>query len=103
VRATVLRHPCLMRAPAEFGRLQAFGDKALHRPGVDEYVHRLRLLGALRVPLGNMDALDAELAGELAPTLAALRLVELGVRVVRDIEQRLLDEPGYHARIGAAG
>src|SRR5262245_12794017 len=69
VRATVLRHPCLMRAPAELGGLQAFGDKALHRPGVDEYVHRLRFLGSLRVTLGDMDALDAELAGELAPTL----------------------------------
>ena len=34
---------------------------------------------------------------------SALRLVELGVGVAGDVEQRLLDEPGHHAGIGAAG
>ena len=37
MRAAVLRHPLLMRAPAELGRLQAFRDEAFHRPGVDEH------------------------------------------------------------------
>ena len=98
----VLRHPLLMGAPAEFGRLHAFGQEALHRPGVDEHVHRLRLLGALGVALGDVDAFDAGLLGKLAPFLARLRLLELEADVLGDIEQRLLDEPGHHAGIGAA-
>src|SRR5882724_2313004 len=71
VGAAIIRHPRLMRAPAEFGRLHALGNKALHRPGVDEDVHRLRLLRALGVAFGDVDALDAELVGELAPALPA--------------------------------
>ena len=50
-----------------------------------------------------MDALDAELARQFAPAFPALRLVERRVGVARDVEQRLLDEPGHHAGIGAAG
>src|SRR5665213_1057099 len=92
-----------MGAPAEFGRLHTFGDKALYRPGVDEYVPRLRLLRALGVTLGDMDALDAQFVGELAPALPALRLVERRIGVAGDIKQRLLDEPRHHAGIGAAG
>ncbi len=92
-----------MGAPAELGRLHAFGDETLHRPGVDEHVHRLRLLGALGVALGDMDALDAELHGKLAPAFAALRLVDRRAGVAGDVDQRLLDEPGHHAGIGAAG
>ena len=39
---------------------------------------RLRLLGALGVALGDVDALDAELVRELAPSrLAALRLGDI--------------------------
>ncbi len=49
-----------------------------------------------------MDALDAGLLGEPAPFLARLRLLEFEPDVGRDIEHRLLDEPGHHARIGAA-
>jgi hypothetical protein len=33
----------------------------------------------LGVAFGDMDALDAELVGELAPAFPALRLVELGI------------------------
>src|SRR6201996_5233785 len=103
VGATVVRHPGFMGAPAELGRLHALGDEAFHRPGVDEYVDRLWLLRALGVSFGDVDALDAELGGELAPAFPALRLVERRVGVAGDVEQRLLDEPGYHAGIGAAG
>ena len=103
VGAAVVRHPLLVGAPAELGRLHAFGHEAFHRPGVDEHVHRLRLFGALGVAFGDVDALDAELVGELAPALAALRLVERRVGVAGDVEQRLLDEPRHHAGIGAAG
>ena len=91
-----------MCAPAELGRLHAFREKAFDRPGVDEDFDRLRLLGALGITLGDMDAFDAEPLGELAPILARLRLLDLQVEIARDVEERLLDEPGHHARIGAA-
>ena len=93
VGKAIVRHPGLVRPPAELGRLQAFGDKALDRPGVDEDVHRLRPPGALGITLGNMDALHPELHGEQAPALAALRVVDGRIGVARDVEQRLLDEP----------
>ena len=102
VLAAVRRHPFLVRAPAELGRLHALRQEALDRPGVDEDVHRLRALGALGVALGDVDALDADLLGEPAPVLAGLRLAELELEIARDVEQRLLDEPRHHARIGAA-
>ena len=98
----VRRHPLLVRAPAELGRLQALRHEALDRPGVDERLHRLRLLGALGVALGDVDALDAELPRKLAPLFAGHRLLELEPGVLRDVEQCLLDEPGHHAGIGAA-
>ena len=101
--AAVIRHPFFVRAPAELGRLQAFGNKTFHRPGVDEHVHWLRPLRALGVAFGDMDALDAELVGKLTPAFAALRLVDFRVGVAGDVEQRLLDEPGHHSGIGAAG
>ena len=54
------RHGLLVRAPAELGGLQALGDEALDRPGVDEDAARLGLAGALGVALGDVDALDAD-------------------------------------------
>ena len=91
-----------MRAPAELGRLHAFGEKALDRPGVDEDLDRLRLHGALGVALGDVDAFDADLLGEPAPFLARLRLFELELEIAGDIQKCLLDEPGHHPGIGAA-
>ena len=91
-----------MRAPAEFGRLHALGQEAFDRPGVDEDVARLRALGALGVALGDVHALDAEPLGEAAPFVARLRLGRLVAEVVGEIDERLLDEPGDHAGIGAA-
>ena len=92
-------------APAEFGRLQAFGDEAFDRPGVPEDVERLRMLGALGVAFGDVDALDADLLHQLGPAFAVMlvRLVELDVEIVGKVDQRLLDEPGNHARVCAAG
>src|SRR5665647_3879902 len=49
-----------------------------------------------------MDAFDADLLGEPAPFLTRLRFLELEANVAGDIEQRLLDEPGHQARLGAA-
>ena len=101
VLAAVRRHPFFVRAPAELGRLQAFRDEAFDRPGVDEDVHRLWLLGALGVALGDVDALDAGLLGQPRPFLARLRLLELEAEIGGDVQQRLLDEPRHHAGIGA--
>src|SRR5580692_10091251 len=98
----VLRQLLLVRAPAELGRLHPFGEEALDRPGIDEDLDRLRLLGTLGVALGDMDAFDAEALGKLAPVFARLRFLDLQVEIARDIEERLLDEPGHHAGISAA-
>src|SRR5579863_5729874 len=91
-----------MRAPAKLGRLHAFRQEAFDRPGVDEHFKRLRLPGALRIALGNMNAFETCLLGQPAPLLAGLGLLELEAEIARNIEQRLLDEPRHHARIGAA-
>ena len=102
VRMRVRRHPFFMGAPAEFGRLHAFRQEAFDRPGVDEHLGRLRLLGALRVALGDVDALDAGLPHQVGPFGLGLRLGDVELQVRRDIEQRLLGEEGDHAGIGAA-
>ncbi len=102
VEAGVRRRPCLVRAPPELGRLHAFGHKSFDRPGVDEDVARLRVFGALRVALGNMNALDAEPLGERRPLFARPGLGNRLAQVRQEIEQRLLDEPGHHAGVGAA-
>jgi hypothetical protein len=52
----------LMRAPAELGRLHAFGDEAVDRPGVDELARLFRDARDLGIALGDMDDFDAELA-----------------------------------------
>ncbi len=91
-----------MRAPAEFCRLHAFGQKAFDRPGVDEHIARLRALGALGVALGDMHALDAEALRAPGPFVARLWLGALLAEVGGEIDERLLDEPGHHAGIGPA-
>ena len=102
VEAGVRRRPPFVRAPAEFGRLHALGQETFDRPGVDEHVARLGALGALGVALGDMHALDAEALRQLAPFLARLRLGDRLAKVGSEIDERLLDEPGHHAGIGAA-
>ena len=102
VACAVRRQRLLVRAPAELGRLQAFGDEALDRPGVDELAARLRVAGALGVALGDVDALDAEALHQPRPVLARLRLGDVELEVGREVEQRLLDHPRHHAGIGAA-
>ena len=104
VLAGVLRGPFLVRAPAEFGRLQAFRDEALDGPGVPEDVHRLRVPGALGIALGDMDALDAGLLHKRRPARSVVlrRLLVFQAEVVGEVDERLLDEPRHHSRIGAA-
>ena len=91
-----------MRAPAELGGLQSFRNEAVDRPGVDESVEGLRMLGALGVAFGDVDALDAQAFHELAPFGAAARLAHLQVDVACDVEECLLDQPRHHTGIGAA-
>ena len=98
----VRRQRLLVGAEAELGRLQALRDEALDRPGVDELAARLRRLGALGVALGDVDALDADALHQRRPVLAGLRLAGRDAGVAGDVEQRLLDEPGHHAGVGAA-
>ena len=66
------RQLLLMRAPAEFGRLQAFRDEAIDRPGVDEGAEGLGLLGALRVAFSNVYTLDADFFHQLGPAFAII-------------------------------
>src|SRR5580704_1952569 len=91
-----------MRAPAEFGRLHAFRQEAFDRPGIDEHVAWLWALGALGVALGDMHALDAEAFRETCPLVLGLRLGTLVAKILGEIDERLLDEPRDHSRIGAA-
>ncbi len=103
VPVAVRRHVLLVRAPAELGRLQAFREEALDRPGVDEHAARLRVAGALGVALGDVDALDAERAASGGPSPRGSAARRRSTPVSRgDVEQRLLDEPRHHAGIGAA-
>src|SRR5690606_22423321 len=59
--------PFFMAAPAKLRRWQPLGDKAFDRPCVPECVEGLGGLCALRVALGNVDALDACFLHELGP------------------------------------
>jgi hypothetical protein len=56
----------------------------------------------LRVAFGDVEALDAEALRQLAPFLAGLGLKMAVAEIGGEIDQRLLDEPGHHAGIGAA-
>jgi hypothetical protein len=102
VLAAVCRHPFFGSTPAQFGRLHAFRDKAIHRPGIDENVERLRFRRTLRVALGDMDALDACVAHQARPAILVLRDVAAEAEIGGDIEKRLFHEPGNHARVRAA-
>src|SRR5208282_6876150 len=75
VPARVRWHALLVRAPTELRRLQAFGAKALDRPGVDEHMARPGVARALGVALGDMDALDAGALHQPRPLVAGLRLI----------------------------
>ena len=98
----VLRLPGLVGAPAEFGRLEALGDETLDRPGVDEGAEPLVARALLGVALGDMDAPDAERLHQPRPAVAVLRHRSALPGIGGQPQQRLLDEPAHHSRIGAA-
>ena len=101
VPPAVRREMPLVRAPAQLGRLRAFADEAVDRPGVDELAGLLRDRRDLRVALGDMDRLDAEPLGEARPAGAVGRRLDRRVGVAGEVEQRLLDEMRDEAGIGA--
>ena len=64
---------------------------------------RLGVARALGVALGDVDALDADAPHQAAPTpRGSSARPPVTPRSRGDVEQRLLDEPGHHAGIGAA-
>src|SRR5262249_58197919 len=96
------RHCFFVRAPAELGGLEAFGEKALDRPGIHEFSPRLGIARALRVALRDVDALDTGALHQPRPVLARRRLDEVELELAANVDQRLLYHPRNHAGIGAA-
>ena len=101
--AGLRRQPFLVGAPAQLGRLQAFGDEPVDRPGVDECADGLGLAAALGVTFGDVDPSDAGLAHKFGPLRASGGADVAEPDSVRDVEQGLLDEPRDHARVRPAG
>ena len=62
-----------MGAPAQLRRLTALTHEALHGPRVHKFVTLLLDFRLLRVALGDVDHLDAELASQLRPLLSRER------------------------------
>ncbi len=60
------------------------------------------MLGPLGVALGDMDTLHADLVHQRRPFLTGLGLRIGDAGILGDVQERLLDEPGHHAGIGAA-
>src|SRR5438874_11958062 len=80
VPTPILRKMPFMRPPAELGGLRALADKAVDRPGVDEFARLFGDRRDLRVALGDMDDLEAELLGQNCPIGAPARGGNAGVR-----------------------
>src|SRR5215469_8072688 len=93
----------LMCSPAELGRLRAFADEAVDRPGVDEFARVFRDRRDLRIALRDMDHLDAEPLCEARPTVARNRNARTKAGILGQIDQRLLDEMRDQSRIGSMG
>src|SRR5215207_753407 len=89
----IVWHPRFVGAPAELGWLHPLGQETFHRPGVDEHVAGFGMAGALRVALGDVDALHADELGEPSPVLTRPRFLAEAGCIASDIEQGLLDEP----------
>ena len=102
VGVTVFGEPCLMRAPAQFGRLEPFGNEAFHRPGIDEGAARARDAAGLRVALRDMNALDAKRLHQLSPAFAVLGRGGFLAGIAGEGQQRFLDEPRHHPGVRPA-
>ena len=92
-----------MRAPSELGRLAAFADEAVDRPGIDELARASADAAHLRVALGDMDDLYIETTRESGPLRVVGRHDGVDASIAGDVEQRLLDEVRNDAGVGAVG
>jgi hypothetical protein len=90
----------LMRAPAQFRRLQPFGNKAIDRPCVDEFAALLAAPRHLRVALGNVDDPDAQPPRQVGPVLMAGWPGELKPGIDGQVPQSLFHEGRRKARVG---
>ncbi len=99
--AAVGRKMLLMRAPPQFGGLRAFTDETVDRPGIDEFIRLLRLVGDLRIAFGHVNDFDAERHRELGPFGSISRRAGVYQRVRGDVQQRLLDQVRHHAGVRA--
>ena len=90
-----------MRSPTQFGRLTAFADKAINRPGVDEFTDALGNVGHLGIAFGNMYDFDPQLLGQRRPLFARIRHRHFHAGISCNIEQRLFDQMRHQSRIGA--
>src|SRR5437870_2308348 len=91
----------LMASPAELGGLRPFADKAVDRPGVDEFTWSFRDGRDLGVAFGDVDCLDPDPLGELCPFDAARRARGSVLQAACEVYQRLLDEMRDEAGVGA--
>src|SRR5215472_5440797 len=82
----------LMRSPAELGRLRAFADKPVDRPGVDELAGVLGDCRHLRVSFGDVNDLDAQALGETSPFDPPGWARAAHSCLARNIDQGLLDK-----------
>ncbi|MDT4847058.1 hypothetical protein FQZ97_811050 [compost metagenome] len=99
----VCREVALMAAPTQFGRLAGLAEKPGYRPGVDELAGGLGLGAVLRVAFGDMDAAHAQPLRQPRPVLARGRRCGAKAAVAGQFEQRLLEQVGNQAGIGAMG
>ena len=103
VSAAIRRKMPLVRAPAEFGGLGPLAHEAVDRPGVDEFVGRLRHVRDLGVAFRDVHHLHAQPLSQRSPIAAAGRHRALHAGIGRNIEQRLLHQMRDQARVGAMG
>ncbi len=89
-----------MSSPAQFGRLESFSNEAVYRPGVDEFVPFFSDGCILGIAFGDMDDPDIQLPCQSGPFLACGRS-GIDTVVFCDVEERLFQKTGNHARIGA--
>ncbi len=101
VPARVGRQDLLVRSPAKLGRLTAFADEAVDRPGVHELAAAFAEAGDLGVAFGDVDGFHAQRARQRRPALAGCRRRRGLAGVAGDVEHRLLDEMRDQAGIGA--
>src|SRR5258708_24657629 len=90
-----------MRAPPQFSGLRPLADKTIDRPSIDELVGLLRHMGNLRVAFSDMNDLDAQRLRQRSPAGPVFWNGGFFVRVLCDIQERLLCQMRNQAGICA--